>query len=222
MLGETFGRSYLLRRSSQAKQVDGEEPRMAVLVVAVTTFAVIFLAELPDKSAMASLVLGIRYPAVPALTGTVAAFTVHVVLAVVAGSLLALLPRLTLGIVVAVAFLAGGLFLLFGHSHAVAEGPAEQGRGSQKFWPAAAAAFVVILLAEFGDLTQIVIANLTARYHNPLAVGIAADLAMSTVAAIAIFGGKGLLRLVPVTLVTRLAATLMVGLAGFSLASALG
>jgi Ca2+/H+ antiporter, TMEM165/GDT1 family len=193
---------------------------LALLVVVATTFAVVFLAELPDKTALASLVLGIRYPAFPAWCGAIAAFTVHVVLAVVAGSLLALLPHLILGIVVAALFLAGGLFLLFSRTDAVE--PAEEDGGSERFWPAAAAAFVVILLAEFGDLTQIVIANLAARYHQPFAVGIAADLALCTVAAVAIFGGKGLLRLVPVTLVTRLAAGLMMALAGFSLASALG
>jgi putative Ca2+/H+ antiporter (TMEM165/GDT1 family) len=192
---------------------------LAVLVVAATTFAVILLAELPDKTAVASLVLGTRYPTIPVLCGVIGAFTVHVVLAVVAGSLLWLLPRLTLGIIVSVLFLGGALFLLF--SRAGEEEAPEPGRDTEKFWPVAATAFVIILLAEFGDLTQIVIANLVARYHDPVAVGIAADLAMSTVAATAIIGGRGLLRLVPVTLVTRMAAALMMALAGLSIASAL-
>jgi putative Ca2+/H+ antiporter (TMEM165/GDT1 family) len=192
---------------------------VTVLVVFAATYAIILLAELPDKTALASLMLGTKYPPIPALCGIVAAFTVHVVLAVVAGSLLGLLPRTTLEIVVSALFLAGALFLLLHRSHT--EEHAEPTRNTEKFWPAAATAFLVILLAEFGDLTQFVIANLVARYHEPFAVGIAADLAMSTVAAVAIIGGRGLLRMVPVRLVTRLAAALMMTLAGFSLAAAL-
>jgi putative Ca2+/H+ antiporter (TMEM165/GDT1 family) len=45
---------------------------------------------------------------------------------------------------------------------------------------------------------------------------------MWAVAAVAVLGGRSLLRLVPVTLVTRTAAALMVALAGFTLAAALG
>ena len=81
---------------------------------------------------------------------------------------------------------------------------------------------MVILVAEFGDLTQVVIANLVARFHDPIAVGVGAVTAMWAVAAVAVFGGKSLLRLVPVTLVTRAAAALMVALAGFTLAEAFG
>jgi len=66
---------------------------VASLAVALTTFAIILLAELPDKTALASLVLGTRYRPGPVLCGIAAGFTVHVVLAVAAGSLLGLLPH---------------------------------------------------------------------------------------------------------------------------------
>ena len=191
---------------------------MTVLVVAVATYAIILLAELPDKTALASLLLGTRYPPVPALCGIVAAFTVHVVLAVVAGSLLGLLPHTTVEIVVSALFLSGALFLLLHRSKP--EEHREPLPETRNFRAAAAIAFVVILVAEFGDLTQVVIANLVARYHNPIAVGIAADLALSTVATLAIIGGRGLLRVVPMAMMTRLAAGMMIALAGFSLAAA--
>jgi len=86
----------------------------------------------------------------------------------------------------------------------------------------AATGFVVILVAEFGDLTQVVIANLVARYHNPIAVGVGGAAAMWTVAAVAVIGGRSLHRLVPVVLLTRLSAALMLVLAGFTLAGAFG
>jgi Ca2+/H+ antiporter, TMEM165/GDT1 family len=49
-------------------------------------------------------------------------------------------------------------------------------------------------LAEWGDLTQILTANVAARYHSPLSVGIGAVLALWAVAGIAVIGGQGLLR----------------------------
>jgi putative Ca2+/H+ antiporter (TMEM165/GDT1 family) len=193
---------------------------VASLAVALTTFAVILLAELPDKTALASLVLGTRHRPAPVLIGIAAAFAVHVVLAVAAGSLLGLLPHRTLEIVVAAAFFAGAVLLLIERKPTTeAAGP---GPRSERFWPAAGTGFAVILVAEFGDLTQFVIANLVARFHDPVAVGAGAVTAMWAVAAAAVFGGRSLLRLVPVTLVTRTAAALMVALAGYTLAAAFG
>jgi Ca2+/H+ antiporter, TMEM165/GDT1 family len=193
---------------------------LASLEVALTTFAVILLAELPDKTALASLVLGTRYRPVPVLCGIAAGFTVHVVLAVVVGSLLGLLPHRVLGIVTAALFLATAVVLVLRRPAAGEEtGPR---RDAQGFWPVAATGFAVILVAEFGDLTQVVIANLVARYHDPIAVGLGGVTAMWAVAAVAVLGGSSLLRLVPVTLLTRAAAGLMVVLAGFTLAGAFG
>jgi putative Ca2+/H+ antiporter (TMEM165/GDT1 family) len=190
------------------------------LVVALTTFAVILLAELPDKTALASLVLGTRYRSGPVLFGIAAGFTVHVVLAVAAGSLLGLLPHRILQIVTAALFLITASVLVF-RRQTVDEEKAPE-RDAQGFWSVAATGFVVILVAEFGDLTQVVIANLVARYHDPIAVGLGGATAMWTVAVVAVLGGKSLLRLVPVTLLTRMAAGLMVVLAGLTLAEAFG
>jgi Ca2+/H+ antiporter, TMEM165/GDT1 family len=188
--------------------------------VALTTFAVIALAELPDKTALASLVLGTRYRPAPVLCGIGAGFAVQVVLAVVAGSLLRLLPHRLLEAVVAALFLLGAAILLFGPKRGKVV--AEETRRTDRFWPAAWASFAVVVVAEFGDLTQVLIANLVARYHDPITVGVAALAAMWAVAGSAVIGGKALLRVVPVTLVTRAAAAAMIALAGFTLAEAFG
>ncbi len=193
---------------------------MAGLTAALTAFAIILAAELPDKTALASLVLGTRYRPVPALCGIAAAFAVHVALAVLAGSLLGLLPRHTLEIVVGVLFAGSGLVLLIRRPSADEESAPQ--RDARGFWAIAGIAFTVILVAEFGDLTQLVIANLVARYADPVAVGAGALLAMCTVATAAVFGGRSLLRLVPATLLTRVAGAIMLVLAGFSLAAAFG
>ena len=57
---------------------------MISLTVTALVFGVVFLAELPDKTALAGL--GTRYRASYDFAGVVAAFLLHVVLAVAAGS----------------------------------------------------------------------------------------------------------------------------------------
>src|SRR5215831_5997541 len=58
----------------------------------VTVFGVIFLAELPDKTALAALILATRHRALPVFLGAALALTLQSVIAVAAGSLLARLP----------------------------------------------------------------------------------------------------------------------------------
>ena len=192
------------------------------LAVAATVFAVIFTAELPDKTALASLILGSRYRPVYVFSGVAAAFAVHVGLAIAAGSLLALLPHRPLEFIVAALFAVGAVVLLRrrrdeggGDEHVELHGR------EPSFWRVAWTGFAVILVAEFGDLTQIAVATLAARYHDPLSVGVGSVLALWAVAAIAIVGGRSLLKVIPLTWITRLAAGIMLVMAGFSLAAAL-
>ncbi|HWU31373.1 MAG TPA: TMEM165/GDT1 family protein, partial [Marmoricola sp.] len=86
----------------------------------------------------------------------------------------------------------------------------------QSFWKVAGAGFMLILVAEFGDLTQIMTANLAAKYHSPLSVGIGATLGLWAVGLLAILGGKSLLRVLPMKWITRVAALVMVGLCIYS------
>ena len=188
--------------------------------VALTAFLVVFPAELPDKTALASLMLGSRYRPAFVFTGVAAAFAVHVALALVAGGLLGLLPHRVLAAIVAVLFGLGAVLLI-------------RGRGEDEevdkltrdtpptFWRVALTSFLLILLAEFGDLTQIVLVNLAARYHDPLAVGTGGLLALWSVAALAIVGGRGLLKVIPVRTITLIGATVMAVLAVISLITAI-
>jgi len=190
------------------------------LAVAATVFAVIFLSELPDKTALASLILGSRYRPLYVFAGVAAAFAVHVGLAIAAGSLLTLLPHRPLEIIVAVLFAVGAVLLLRGRREEGGDEHVELHGREPSFWRVAWTSFAVILVAEFGDLTQIATATLAARYHDPLSVGIGAVLALWTVAAIAIAGGRGLLKVIPLAWITRIAAAIMLVLAGISIAAA--
>lgn len=186
--------------------------------VIVTVFALVFVAELPDKTAVAGLVLGTRFPWRWVFTGIAAAFVVHVVVAVAAGSLISLAPRRAVEAVVAVLFLLGAFLIWREGRDSGEEEDAEAAAVADDagFLKIASLGFGVIFVAEWGDLTQIMTANLAAKYNNPLSVGIGAVLGLWAVALIAILGGKTLLRFLPIVWITRIAAVVMVGLGVYS------
>ncbi|MGW7258459.1 TMEM165/GDT1 family protein [Streptomyces sp. NPDC054834] len=187
---------------------------MISITVTALVFGVIFLAELPDKTALAGLVLGTRYRASYVFAGVAAAFLLHVVLAVAAGSVLTLLPQRIVHAITGVLFLGGAAVLLLkkGEDDEEIRKPADQ-----SFWKVAGTGFMLILVAEFGDLTQIMTANLAARYDDPVSVGLGAVLGLWAVAGLGIVGGKALMKRVPLRLITQIAALLMLGLGVWSL-----
>ncbi|MEU9349631.1 TMEM165/GDT1 family protein [Streptomyces griseoloalbus] len=187
---------------------------MISLTVTAVVFGVVFLAELPDKTALAGLVLGTRYRASYVFVGVAAAFALHVALAVAAGSVLTLLPQQIVHALTGVLFLGGAAMLLFRKDEDEEEVRKPE---NQSFWKVSGAGFMLILVAEFGDLTQIMTANLAARYDDPLSVGLGAVLALWSVAGLGIVGGKALMKRVPLRLITQVAALLMLGLGVWSL-----
>ncbi|MFE0603102.1 TMEM165/GDT1 family protein [Streptomyces sp. NPDC058892] len=191
---------------------------MFSFTVTAIAFGVVFLAELPDKTALAGLMLGTRYRASYVFAGVAAAFAVHVALAIAAGSVLTLLPHRLVQAVVGILFLLGAAMLLLKKDDGDEEikQPADQ-----SFWKVSGAGFMLILVAEFGDLTQIMTANLAARYDDPVSVGIGAVLALWAVAGIGILGGRTLMKYVPLRLITKIAAAVMAALAVFSLYEAI-
>ncbi|MFE5693619.1 TMEM165/GDT1 family protein [Streptomyces erythrochromogenes] len=195
----------------------GFTPVFSFSITAIA-FGVVFLAELPDKTALAGLMLGTRYRASYVFAGVAAAFAVHVALAIAAGSVLTLLPHRLVQAVVGILFLLGAAMLLLKKDDGDEEikPPADQ-----SFWKVSGAGFMLILVAEFGDLTQIMTANLAARYDDPVSVGIGAVLALWAVAGIGILGGRTLMKYVPLRLITKIAAAVMAALAVFSLYEAI-
>jgi putative Ca2+/H+ antiporter (TMEM165/GDT1 family) len=224
------------------------------LAILATVFGIVFVAELPDKTALASLILGTRYRPIYVFAGVAAAFVLHVVLAVSAGSLLFLLPHRVMQAIVAALFAVGAVLMVrrrddeedpevhgLGESGPAGDEPPDGDRydGDPRggvatltrpvtrvvtrdgFWKVAWRSFAVLFVAEFGDLTQLVTANLSARYHDPLAVGAGAVLGLWAVGALAIVGGRQLLRVVPFKWITRVAALVMIALAVASLIAAI-
>ena len=183
--------------------------------VFAAVFPLIFLGELPDKTMFATLVLASRGQPLAVWAGAAVAFGVHVVIAVAVGSaLFAVIPHRALDAVVAAMFLAGSIYSYLIRNQEEETGPELRATGSP--WRVAAGAAVVIFIAEWGDLTQILTANLAARYHSPLSVGLASLLALWAVAAIAVVSGANLLRFLSVRTLRLTTAGVLLALAVYS------
>lgn len=187
-------------------------------------FAVIFVGELPDKTMIASVVMASRGRPFAVWLGSAGAFAVHVVIATTLGTVVfhLLSPRVV-DAVVAVIFLVGaGL--------SVAEAIREHRRKDRPEPPVvlpsrpgrtAATAFAVIFAAEWGDLTQLLTANLAAHYHDPLSVATGAILALWAVSAIAVTGGRWLGSVIDAVAIRIGTAVLLAGFGAYTAWAAL-
>jgi Ca2+/H+ antiporter, TMEM165/GDT1 family len=192
-----------------------------MLTVALTSFLAVLPAELPDKTILACLILSSRYRPGLVFAGAAAAFAAQVVLAVAAGGAISLLPHRVVESLAAAAFGVGAVLLWRQDGEKADEEDAGRDGVRDGVWPVVATSFAVVFLAEFGDLTQFMTVSLAARYHDPLAVGIGALLALWVAAGAAIVVGWRLLHLIPVRWLTRVAALIMLALAGTSIAAAI-
>ena len=114
-------------------------------------------------------------------------------------------------------FAAGAAYLLFvPEKEEEAEGE-EEADSARKGLKTVGAAFLVIFIGEFGDLTQILTANLAAKYHAPAEVFIGAFAGLATVAALGAFGGRALLRVLPLAVIRKAGGVLLAGFAVYTL-----
>jgi putative Ca2+/H+ antiporter (TMEM165/GDT1 family) len=188
------------------------------VAIVVTVFVLIFLGVLPDKSMFATLVLAIRGHKAAVWAGAATGFLVHVSIAVTAGGLIALAPHAVVASLAAVLFLGGAWYVLrHEEEDDAAEAIGVVGTvGRRRMF---GTAFLVVFVTEWGDLTQILTANLAARYNAPIQVGLAALAALWLVAGLAVLASR-LLQKLPITGVKRASASIMVVLAVWSALSA--
>jgi putative Ca2+/H+ antiporter (TMEM165/GDT1 family) len=184
------------------------------ILVALTVFALILPAELPDKTMVATLVLATRFPPLPVWIGVTAGFAVQSAVAVAAGGLVSLLPDEVVHGVTAGMFALGAVLLLREKDTDIAEEEREIAEEladeppKPSFRRVALTSFGVLFAAEWGDLSQVLTANFAAKYGDPLAVFLGSFLALAAVAGIAVIFGRALIRVVPLNWVRRLAAVL--------------
>ena len=187
------------------------------LGVTLTVFILILLAELPDKTMIAVLIMGSRYRPVAVWIGATLAFAVHVTVAVAVGRLLQLLPHRWVEGVTASLFAAGAAYLLFVPEKEDEKRGEEEADQARQGLRTVTAAFLVILVGEFGDLTQILTANLAAKYHSAISVFVGAMAGLAAAAALAAFGGKALLRVLPVAIIRKTGGVALAGFAVYTL-----
>jgi len=182
-----------------------------------TVFGVIFLAELPDKTALATLVLASRHRALPVFLGAALALTVQSVVAVLAGSLLTTLPERVVHLGSGGLFIVCGILMWFRKAEDDESREAEAKAG---FWAALWTVFAVVFVAEWGDLTQIGTAGFQAKYHAWATILLASSCALWSVAAMAVFVGNRAGRLLDPK-VTQKVAAVVFAIVGVVLAAGL-
>jgi putative Ca2+/H+ antiporter (TMEM165/GDT1 family) len=160
---------------------DGRHTATVNLPVLLTTFGLIFVAELPDKTAYTMLLLAARGRPVQVFVGSCAAFALQGLVAVALGSLAARLPPDAIRYLAAAMFLGFGLWLLFSKME-----PETQAAYLSKN-RALLQAFALVFLAELGDATQLGTAALVARLqHDRWSVYLGSTLALWCVGLLAV------------------------------------
>ncbi|XVX20649.1 TMEM165/GDT1 family protein [Actinomycetota bacterium] len=184
------------------------------IATAAIVFGLIFMVELPDKTFIATLVLATRYRPLLVWIGVGLAFGVQVLIAVTIGGLLANLPKRPIEIFTALMFLIGGILLLRGAAQADAEEAeteeefAEKAKEPATGWKAVLTSFLVLFLAEWGDLSQLLTASLAMKYEDPFSVGIGAWAALLAVSGLGAALGRVLLTRIRLATIRRIGGAL--------------
>jgi putative Ca2+/H+ antiporter (TMEM165/GDT1 family) len=196
--------------------------------IALISFALIFPVELPDKTFVATLVLATRYPPLAVWVGVGLAFGVQCFVAVSAGAAVSYLPEWVIHALSTAMFLIGAILLLIAApkadeaEHQQEEEFSAKATVVRKGLRAVVASFLVLFAAEWGDLSQILTLNLVAKYGHPASVFVGAWAALLLVSALAVVGGRVLLRYMRLSLLHYIAAgvcLIFAGVGGFQLIS---
>lgn len=163
------------------------------LATSLSTFALIALAEVGDKSQLVCMTLAARHRHWPVILGATAAFIVLNALAVLFGAgVAAWIPeRVTAGIV-AMLFGIFGVHALIQKDDDEAEDMMER-PGHGIFFTT----LLLIFIAEFGDKTQIAVAGLAVSM-TPLPVWIGATVALVSVSVLGVWAGRTILQRLPI------------------------
>lgn len=181
-----------------------------------STYGLIFLAELGDKTQLTAMALSLRYPWKRIFTGIASAFVLLNIAAVVVGKVLfVLLPLFWVTLVSAL------LFLYFGLSTLRSSGADDDDAPPPAAASVARTAFVMIFMAELGDKTQLVTASQAARHSDSLngitMVFAGSTLALWSVSLLGIFAGRQLIRIIPLRWIHRAAGVMFLTFGGVTL-----
>ena len=173
-----------------------------------STFGLIFLAELPDKTAVATVLMATTLNPYALFIGVALAFVVQSLVAVPFGSLCACVPPHW------IKGAAGILFVVFAWMMWKREIEEEEKESKEEhhknFMKTIWSSFLVIFIAEWGDLTQLATATLTAQYQQAFTIFTAATLALWSTTALAIVIGNRAKHLINPRLLQKVGAVAFV------------
>jgi len=171
--------------------------------------------EFGDRTQLGVLTLSARYKLrAPIFLGAMAAFSIVCTLGVAIGeALLRVLPVWLLSKISGIVFIALGLLMLRG-----LEKEGECLMIGQRRGPFASA-FLMILVSEFGDKTQIAMITLAAKFGSPFEVLMGALLALGAMTALGTLVGERIARIMPMNIIRRTAAAIFVAIGLLTLAS---
>lgn len=200
------GRVEVALRPTPGRVLTGRVISVEAFLAALgISFAVIFVAELGDKSQLMAMTFATRFKTVPVLLGiTVATAVVHLVSVGIGYGLGAAIPTGWISLIAGIAFLAFGAWTLRGDSLTEDEKTkAERAGGKSAFWFVAGAFF----LAELGDKTMLATITL-ATQHGWFGVWVGSTIGMVAADALAIVVGRYLGRHLPEKVIKYGAAAL--------------
>lgn len=181
-----------------------------------TSFVLIAAAEIGDKSQLVCMTLAARHRAWPILLGATSAFAVLNLLAVLFGAAAAAwLPKNVVAIAVALLFGAFGIHALRAHPEEEEE-EVVQKSGHGIFFTT----FLMIMVAEFGDKTQLAVAGLSST-AIPASVWTGATLALAMTSAFGIWAGRTILQRIPLNLLHKISGGIFLLLAALALVQVL-
>ena len=169
------------------------------LSISISTFTLIALAEIGDKSQLVCVTLAARHRHWPVILGATAAFIVLNSLAVLFGAGVASwVPERVVAGVVAVLFGAFGIHTLLKRDDNELEDVTEKS-GHGIF----ITTLILIFVAEFGDKTQIAVAGLASGF-DPAPVWLGATAALVLVSALGVWAGRTVLQRLPLLWLHRI------------------
>lgn len=176
--------------------------------VILSSFSLVALAEIGDKSQLVCMTLASRHHPLPVLLGALLAFALLNLLAVSFGAgVAAWLPETVTALLVATLFAGFGVHALLSQEHEPLQPlPAKSTRSIF------ITTLLLIFVAEFGDKTQIAVAGLASNL-SPILVWLGSTTALAVLSALGIWAGRTFLQRLPLVWIYRLSGGLFLAFA---------
>jgi putative Ca2+/H+ antiporter (TMEM165/GDT1 family) len=187
----------------------------AIIASAATSFALIFAAEMGDKSQLVCMTLAAKHRPVPVILGALGAFALLNALAVGFGTAIASwLPDYVIAATVALLFIVFGIQALR-TSVKDSDEDIKEKTGHGIFFTT----FLLITVAEFGDKTQLAVVALSST-SSPVGVWLGSTLALGATSALGVLAGRKLLQKIPLELLHKIGGVIFLLLSSVAIVKA--